>query len=173
MRYLVLCGLFCFSLTACFGPRKTGASYVTVSDTATKVLKGFLTRQVLENDTAFAWFKENMRYGSADPFAVEQFRTKAKKIRLLIFAGTWCHDSQNLLPKLYRLLDKSGYPEKYVQLVGVDRKKTAPGDLHLSWKLTSVPTFIVLYHGREAGRVVEYGNTGNMERELAQILARL
>lgn len=173
MRYLLLCGLVCCFFSACLGPKRTGASYVVISDTETKVLKGILTRPVLETDTSFAWFKENRQYGSADAFAVEQFRRKAKKFHLLIFAGTWCHDSQNLLPKLYRLLDKSGYPETRVQLVGVDRKKTAPGDLHLQWKLSSVPTFIVLVNGKEAGRVVEYGHTGNMERELAEIVSRL
>lgn len=159
---------------ACSGLKKSGnTSYVTVSDTETKVLKGVISRSILESDTAFRWFTENMQYGSADAYAVEQFRKQANKFSVLIFCGTWCHDSQNLLPKFYRLLDKSGFPEKKVQLIAVDRKKTTLNDLHNKWKLTSVPTFIILQNRKEVGRVLEYGNSGNMERELAEIVARL
>lgn len=174
MKYILLCGVTLCCLIACSGPRRSGnTAYVMVSDTETKVLKGVLSRSILESDTAFRWFKENMQYGSADAYAVEQFRKQANKFSVLIFCGTWCHDSQNLLPKFYRLLDKSGFPEQKVQLVGVDRKKTTLNNLHIKWKLSSVPTFIILAKGKEVGRVLEYGNTGNMERELAEIVARL
>ena len=174
MKSFLLCGLLLCCLIACTGPQKTGrSSYVVVSDTETKVLKGILPRSILESDSSFSWFRENMKYGSADAYAVEQFRKQAGKFSVLIFCGTWCHDSQNLLPKFFRLVDKSGFPEKKVQLVGVDRKKTTINDLHIKWQLASVPTFIILVNGKEAGRVVEYGNTGNMERELAEIVARL
>jgi hypothetical protein len=36
-----------------------------------------------------------------------------------------------------------------------------------------VPTFIILQNGKEMGRVVEYGKTGNVEKELADIVAKL
>ncbi|MES2003614.1 MAG: thioredoxin family protein [Bacteroidota bacterium] len=174
MKYFLLSIVIAIVMSACFTSQKTGkASYVIISDTETKVLKGTLSRALIENDTAFAWFKENMRYGSADAFAVEQFKQKSAAFSVLIFAGTWCHDSQNLLPKFYRLVDKSGFPETKVTLIGVDRPKTAPNDLHLKWNIVSVPTFIILKNGKEAGRVVEYGKTGNMERELAEIVAGL
>jgi hypothetical protein len=35
-----------------------------------------------------------------------------------------------------------------------------------------VPTIIVLKDGKELGRVVEYGNTGKWDRELADIINR-
>ena len=151
----------------------TKPNYIVVSDSETKVLKGILSRTVIENDTAFGWFKENMQYGRVDPDALKQFKEKKSAFRLLIFCGTWCHDSQNLLPKIYRLIDQSGFPANQISLVGMDRAKTVPGHLEVKWKIESVPTFIVLKNGKEVGRVVEYGNTGNVEKELADIVAGL
>jgi hypothetical protein len=49
----------------------------------------------------------------------------------------------------------------------------APKQWHNEWKIINVPTFIVLRDGQEVGRVVEYGNTGNIEKELAAIVAKL
>lgn len=147
--------------------------FVTVSDTETKVLKGRINRAVLEKDTAFAWFTGNMKYGAADVYAVDVFKQKSSQFSVLVFAGTWCHDSQNLLPKLYRLFDKSGYPESKVTLIVVDRQKNALDDLPQKWNLQTVPTFIIVQNGKEVGRVVEYGKTGNMEKELAEVVAGL
>ncbi len=174
MKYFLPGVMITLLLSACFTSQRTGkTSYTIVSDTETKVLRGTLSRALIEKDTAFSWFKENMRYGSADPYAVEQFKQKAGKFTLLIFGGTWCHDSQNLLPKLYRLADISGLNETHIQLVGLDRQKTGPNDLHIKWNIVSVPTFIILKKGKEIGRVVEYGKTGNMEKELGEIVATL
>ena len=148
-------------------------SYQIVSDSETVVIKGVLNRTILENEVAFTWMAENRKYGSADAGAVKVFGERKEKFTLLIFIGTWCHDSQNLLPVLYRLTDKSGFPDSRIKIVGVDRNKTAPHNWHQIWQITNVPTFIVLQNGKEAGRVVEYGTTGNIEKELAAIVARL
>jgi thiol-disulfide isomerase/thioredoxin len=174
MKYFLTTAISAILLTACLSSNKMGkVNYVSVNDTETKVLKGIISRAVLESDPAFAWFKDNMQYGTADAYAVDMFKQKSEKFSVLVFAGTWCQDSQNLLPKLYRLFDKSGYPENKVTLVVVDRKKASTNDLPQKWKLESVPTFIIIKDGKEIGRVVEYGKTGNMEKELAEIVAGL
>lgn len=147
--------------------------YSIVADTETVVMKGVLNRATLEKESSFTWMTENRKYGSADAGAVKIFSEKKDKFTLLLFIGTWCHDSQNLLPLLYRLTDKSGFPDNRIQVVGLDRNKTAPNNWHRIWNITNVPTFIVLQNGKEAGRVVEYGTTGNIEKELAAIVAKL
>ncbi len=162
-------------LSACsLTKNSTGkVQYETIQDTESKVLKGIVNRSVLENDTAFAWFTNNMQYGSVDEYALSAFQQKRSEFSIIIFCGTWCHDSQNLIPKLYRLFDKSGYPESKVTLIAVDRQKTTLNGLHTKWKIISIPTFIVVKNGVEVGRVVEYGKTGNMEKELGEIVMGL
>ena len=71
----------------------------------------------------------------------------------------------------YRLLDKSGLGNDKVTLIGVDRAKTALNDFHKAFKITNVPTFIVMRDGKEVGRVVEYGKLGAIDKELGEIVA--
>ena len=67
--------------------------------------------------------------------------------------------------------DKSGYPENKITLVAVDRAKTGPDNLHKTYNITNVPTFIVLKDGKEVGRVVEYGKEGVIDKELGEIVS--
>src|SRR3954463_4421774 len=144
MKELALATFTLVSLISCFYNRANAQSnlnYQVVADSETKVLKGYINRSILESDTTFKWFAENMKYGTADPAAVQAFGTNASHFSIVIFGGTWCHDTQNLLPVFYRLVDKSGYPENKITLIGVDRSKTAPNDLHKVYQVTNVPTF--------------------------------
>jgi thiol-disulfide isomerase/thioredoxin len=155
---------------------KQGAkpSYQVFTDTnGNKALKGIINRSLVVNDSSFKWFIENGKYGEADASAVAAFQKNGSKISLLVFCGTWCHDSQNLLPKFYKLIDKAGFPESKIVLVAVDTRKVAVQQLHEKFHLKTVPTFIVLVNGKEIGRVEEYGKTGYMEKELGEIVAAI
>jgi hypothetical protein len=44
------------------------------------------------------------------------------------------------------------------------------GNLNDAFKITNVPTIIVMKDGKEIGRVVEYGKTGKWDVELAELL---
>lgn len=138
-----------------------------------KVFKGLLHRSDIENDTSFKWFKQNMQYGTADAAAVETFKKNAGKFHVVVFFGTWCEDSQNLVPVFYRLVDKSGLPDDNITLIGVDRAKTTLDNLHKTFNITNVPTFIVMKDGKEIGRVVEYGKYGTIDKELGEIVSTI
>ena len=171
MKYLLSFVLLISLFIACYPSKNLGRpDYTVISDTETKVLKGVISRSLIENDTSFGWFKENMQLGMADENAVAVLNKHKDHFSFIVFGGTWCHDTQNLLSKFYRMIDKSGFPADKVSLVGLDREKTAPHGLHIKWKITNVPTFLVLKNGKEVGRVVEYGVTGDIEKELAAIV---
>jgi thiol-disulfide isomerase/thioredoxin len=164
---------FIVALTACGTAKQSKVNYETLPDSEAKILKGTINRDIIQNDTTYRWFNENMKYGTADPAAVEAFKNNADKFSMVVFGGTWCHDTQNLLPVFYRLVDKSGYPESKITLIGVDREKTALDNLHKKYNVTNVPTFIVISNGKEIGRVVEYGKYGQVDKELGEIVASL
>jgi len=145
----------------------------TDAKTGFKVLKGFLSRADIENDTSFNWFKANMKFGQADANAVAAFKKNASKFQVIIFGGTWCDDTQNLLPVFYRLVDKSSFPDSSITLIGVDRAKTTLYNFHNAFHITDVPTFIVMQDGKEIGRVVEYGKYGQIDKELGEIVSAI
>ena len=169
----------CLGITAiillafgCSTPRKSmKVNYVISQDKGHKMLIGVINRKLITGDTAFGWFNENGKYGQPDPIAVSIFQLEKKRFTLVVFGGTWCEDTQNLLPKFYQLIDSSGYPEKQITLIAVDRQKKTIDNLQERYKVTNVPTFIVLQDGKEVGRVVEYGNESDITKELGQIVA--
>jgi thiol-disulfide isomerase/thioredoxin len=172
---LILLAFVSITLFVSCSSTKTSAKndYVVVPDDRSKIVSGIINRSLIENDTAYAWFKENMKWGEADASAIAAFKKNASKFSLVVVCGTWCHDSNNLLPKFYRLLDKAGYPESKVLLIAVDRTKHAYKQYEKKYSITNTPTFIVLQHGKEVGRVTDYGKTGDFEKELGEIIAGL
>ena len=148
-------------------------TYETIMDGTTKIERGLLKRSDIESDTSFKWFQQNYNLGTADASAIDAFQKNRDSFKIVVFFGTWCEDSQNLVPAFYRLVDKSGYNNDNITLVGVDRSKTTLDDLNQAFHITRVPTFIVMKDGKEAGRVVEYGKSGRMDKELGEIVEGL
>lgn len=145
-------------------------SYETSYDRG-KVLKGVLHRSDIETDTAFRWFDENMKLGMADANAINIFSKYAGQFQVVVFGGTWCEDTQNLLPQFYRLVDKSNFPDSCITLLGVDRAKTTTGNLDKAFHIANVPAFIVMKEGKEMGRIIEYGKYGQIDKELGEIVS--
>lgn len=147
--------------------------YETIKANNEVTLKGLLNRSVIEKDTTFHWFKDNYALGMSDASAIEAFHQKKDKFHVVIFGGTWCEDTQILLPVFYRLADKSGLPDSSITFIGVDRNKQTLDNLSGAFNITSVPTFIVMHDGKEAGRVVEFGKYGQIDKELGEIVSGL
>ncbi|MBS1628222.1 MAG: thioredoxin family protein [Bacteroidetes bacterium] len=163
--------LFFTGLIACSTHHKI--VYQTIQNGNEKILKGYITRKVLQNDSSFKWFNENMQLGQTDASAVAAFSKNKNKFTMIIFCGTWCHDTQFLLPQFYKLVDESHYPDKNILLLAVDENKQTINNLQIKYAVTSVPTFIVLQNEKEVARVVEYGKYGLIDKELGEIVSKL
>jgi thiol-disulfide isomerase/thioredoxin len=135
-----------------------------------KVLKGFITRQELVSDTSFAWFAKNTNGYMPDASALTALKGAKDSIYVLAFGGTWCHDTQFILPKFYTLADAAGLAPDHITLIGVDHNKKTVQHLSETFNITNVPTLIVLKNGQELGRVVEYGKKGMWDRELGEVI---
>lgn len=171
MKYFAFLFFCVMILLSCKTTQKVNyAATVTGNE---KVLDGIINRAVIEADSAFPWLARDMKYIYPSAEAVTVFQEKKNKFSLVVFAGTWCEDSQNLLPKFYKLIVKSGYPENKILLVGVDRNKQTTTKLHTQYNITKVPTFIVMQGKTEVARIVEYGKYNDIEKELAEIVSKL
>ena len=172
ITYTLVIAFSSFLLPQCYAQSKT-YEISTDKENGSKVLKGLLTRADIDKDTSYKWFQQNYKLGQADEQAVQAFQKNGSKVQVVVFFGTWCDDSQNLLPVFYRLADKSAFPETNITLIGVDRPKTTLDNLHTAFNITNVPTFIVMKDGKEIGRVVEYGKYGKIDKELGEIVAAI
>lgn len=106
----------------------------------------------------------------SDAGSMTVLKKDLSKYKIICFLGTWCEDSQEQLPVLYKVLHEAGYPLQSVQLYAVDRdKKTMHGE-NESYKIELVPTIILLKDDKEIGRIVE-SPKGSIEKDLAAIIA--
>lgn len=173
------CGLLLLLFAACTSSKQITSApvplkpYETIYNGSEKTLKGLLKRSDIENDTSFKWFQQTYQLGTANAAAVNAFKKNGTKFQIVIFGGTWCEDTQNLLPQFYKLADKASYPDSSISLIGVDRQKTTLNNLHNAFHIISVPTFIVMKDGKEIGRVVEYGKYGLIDKELGEIVSAI
>lgn len=164
---------YLFILAALFATTVATAQNAEVSRDShgKKVLKGFMTRQELASDTAFAWYGRNLQGYTPYAAAVEAFKGAKDSVYILAFGGTWCEDTHFILPRVLAVTEAAGLPENHFTLLGVDRAKTTVLGLEKAFNVTRVPTFIVLKDGKEVGRVVEYGKFGMVEKELGEIVS--
>jgi thiol-disulfide isomerase/thioredoxin len=134
------------------------------------IFKGIISRDVLQSDTSFTWYAENLKSYSPNSLALAALKQYGDSIQLVAFMGTWCGDSQFIIPKFYSLLDAAGFSKDRVTLIGVDRSKKTLSHLAEALGIINVPTIIVLKNGKELGRVVEYGKYGMWDKEVGEII---
>lgn len=147
-----------------------GQSEISRDNEGQKVIKGFLTKEMLASDTAFKWYAANQQGYTPYAAALQTLKSKKDSVEFLVFAGTWCHDTQFILPKFYALADAAGVKASRITTVGVDAAKKSQHNLTEVFQVHSVPTIIVLEQGKEVGRVVEYGRFGMFDKEIGEIL---
>lgn len=164
---------------ACSGSKKASVStpaptYEVLKDNdGSKMLRGIVTPTQITQDTAFHWYGDNLKFYKPNAVTVEQLKEKKDSIRLVLFGGTWCHDTQNILPKYFSVMQAAGFPDDRLTVVIVDRNKKTIGDLQKPFNVTNVPTLIIMKNGKEEGRIVEYGKTGLADKELGEMLKAL
>ena len=116
------------------------------------------------------WYGPNQSSYSPNADAIAGLKKLSDSLQLVVFMGTWCEDSQFIIPEFYMLMDASGFPANRITLIGVDRSKKTLSHLCEALNVINVPTIIVMKDGKEMGRVVEYGTTGLFDKDLAAIL---
>jgi thiol-disulfide isomerase/thioredoxin len=135
-----------------------------------KSYKGIISKEVLLADTTFKWYASNLTGYKPNASAVEGLQKNKDSVQLLVFMGTWCEDSQNIIPKMFSLTDAAGFSNDRVTLIGVDRAKKTYSHLCEALNITNVPTIMVMKNGKELGRVVEYGKSGSFDKDLGGVL---
>lgn len=137
-----------------------------------KTLKGILSIDVLKNDSAFAWMRNDISWYKPNAAAVTNLNAVKDTVQLLVFVGTWCEDSHIVFPQLLKLCNEAGFDTKRITIIGVDRKKTTLGSLCEALGVTKAPTILVLKAGKEIGRVEEFGSSGMYDKDLSEVLLK-
>lgn len=120
-----------------------------------EILIGYCTRGGLEKGSFGKSFAEYYKIYQPDSMVVMELAKKQDDIEIMIVLGTWCSDSQEQVPKFFKVLDLIRFPKSNVQIICVDSSKKS-GDIDLvNYNIEKVPTFMVYRKGREIGRIIE------------------
>jgi thiol-disulfide isomerase/thioredoxin len=143
----------------------------TVDNQKVTILDGIITKYALQNNDAFkGWYGSNQNGFKLDSNVVAAMEASKGKVQYVIFGGTWCEDTQNILPKFFKLQEASGVSDNAITFFAVDRSKKTLGNVADAFKITNVPTIIVMKDGKETGRVVEYGKGGRWDKDVAELV---
>jgi len=135
------------------------------------ILDGIITKYALINDSTYQWYGSSQGiYNPATEYKTTLTAAAANNVKLVVFGGTWCPDTQFILPKFFKLQEQSNFPDQAISFFAVDRNKKVIGGIADAFRITNVPTIIVMKDGKEVGRVVEYGKTGQWDKELIELL---
>jgi len=134
------------------------------------IFQGLVEKTALQQEKSFDWFAQNQKEYTPDSNLVNTLKINKGKVSFLIFGGTWCDDTQFILPKFYKAQQLAGFSDTSIVFFGVDRDKKSIGNLSQLFNIKNVPTIIVMKEGKEVGRVVEYGKTGKWDAELFDLV---
>ncbi len=135
------------------------------------VLRGKITFNDLLKESTFRWLEKGADDYKPNAQTIKEIKKHQSDYRLVIFGGTWCEDTRDLLPKLYKVLKVSGFDMNAIEMYGVNRDKQALNIEHQFYNIQRVPTIIVIHQFKEVGRIIETVPT-NIESALLDILEK-
>ena len=143
----------------------------TDKETGFTVYKGQITFADLLKEPSFGWLQRGVTAYKPDTVAVKYLQKALPKYNIVVLMGTWCDDSQNLIPKLYKVLQAANFPMAQYTMFGVDHAKQTKNIEAKIFALQKVPTIILFDKNREAGRIVESVKK-NIETDLMQLVQK-
>jgi hypothetical protein len=103
------------------------------------------------------------------PEALDKLRALGREVRIEIFFGSWCSDSEAHVSEFFKVLDLVDSPLLQPAYFGVPEAKDKRPPYYQGRDIVKVPTFVVFVDGREAGRIVEKPER-SLEEDLVRIL---
>ncbi len=170
MKKYFLSGILIFAAVSFANAQTPYTSSPDPKHPETIILNGIVSKYALQNNEAFRWYNSNQSSYTPTTEIVNAMEASKEKVQFVVFGGTWCEDTQFILPKFFKLQEQSGFPDKSISFFAVNREKQTLGNVAAVFKIVNVPTIIVMKDGKEVGRVVEYGKTGKWDVELAELL---
>lgn len=151
-KYILSCLLFTFfQLTA-----QAQFTYEVDKDpeTGKTMFIGKCSFDDLSEEASFDWMSLIGDTYNPNSETVETLKKILPQYHFVIFMGTWCEDTRELLPKLYKTLLLSRCYTNYT-MYALDRNKQSPAHKEQEYRVSNLPTIIVQKDGKEIGRIVE------------------
>ena len=136
------------------------------------ILLGKINKANLQTSNHTPWFKQDYQSISIDdPQWIENLKPYLGGLRIKVFMGTWCEDSQREIPHFFKLLQALEFDQKHVDMYAMSEEKTTPENYERGWEIYNLPTIIFLKYGNEINRFVEFP-VNSLESDITKIIKR-
>jgi thiol-disulfide isomerase/thioredoxin len=133
------------------------------------ILNGPVEKSYLNNPKLFPWFYYGYKAYQPKDSILNLLKPEVSKLGFLIFAGSWCGDTQKEIPAFYKVADLIGVKDNQIQLIMVDRNKQTHFIKTSVLGIKPVPCIIIYKDSVEIGRFIESSKL-SMEEDLYQII---
>ncbi len=168
-RILLLASLL-FAGSMLMGQSKN--TIVTDSKLNKDVLVGSCNRNGLKMDLFGKYYATQYAAYRPSVKLIKKIAQKIDKTKMTVVFGSWCSDSRIQVPRLYKILDKTGYNENNINLIAVNRSLRALTMDISNLDIKRVPTIIVYQDGKELGRIIESPKK-SLEKDLWKIVKKV
>lgn len=135
-----------------------------------QMLLGRVDENGFKNKVHFPWMYEGFEAYKPNAIKLEKIKMLMGGVKLQVFMGTWCEDSQREIPRLYKILHTINYDLNNLTVVAVSHDKDTPEKLEENYNIEYVPTIIFMKDGKELNRIVEYTQGDTLEDDMLTIL---
>lgn len=119
------------------------------------MLVGIISRDEIQQTVFKEWWNEEYENYIVDNLTADEIVPYLENVKIKIAGASWCSDSREQVPRLFKILDYLTFSEKDVELIFVNRDKKCPGLDISNLSIDLVPTFIIYKNNVEAGRIIE------------------
>ena len=114
------------------------------------------------------WLEKAASYFPQQEF-IEKLKSINYPVKIEIFLGTWCPDSQEHVSAYFKIMEMADNPLITSSYIGLPKDKEARQPYIEDKNIIKVPTFIVLVNNQERGRIIEHP-AKSLEEDLVRII---
>ena len=166
MKHIFTASLLLISICAFAQKEKVAIKPVPVEQ-GSVMLKGEISFDDLMNAPSYYWMKTGADHYIPDEAAVKDMERTMWRYNIVVLMATWDTASQNLVPKLYKVMQAADMPQ-IVTLYAADRNKTTGKGVENKHLVNDALTIIVFDGDHEIGRITNRVKV-SVEYDLADI----
>ena len=133
------------------------------------ILLGKINLANLQTSKVTPWFNEEFNRVKIDFKMAKTLKPFTKNLKIKVFMGTWCLDSQRVLPQFFKILTAMDFEQENLEMFAMSEEKNTPSNFEKGLEIYNVPTIIFFKNGKEINRFVE-SPVESLESDIKKII---